>query len=343
MPTPAQLRDVLLELGIDRDLRTLTDWRQKGLLPLLERTSSGRGSGVMRTWNEEVVVQAIATDWLMTRSGSANEALLGLWLTGYQVEPAAAQKAWIEYLKRVQKRREKAASRYSGGYFGLWSRWWRKLTRSKAFEMPWWQELPEAYVAQARQFLGSTQDWLRNDADRDDADYRAHISELITQFAQADRKATYKAVDEIWAEIDPASLFASKPYIELVESLSVREMTAAHASLVHVALMLQHVLELTGPVDRVPRVVVTVMLMHDFLGTLIARAVIVTGRAAPELPLRQTIAAIHQLVMGVQSTDISKKSDGRVQFSERVRGEWQLTKTHISQLWTAAAENLSTD
>jgi hypothetical protein len=343
MPTPAQLRDVLLELGIDRDLRTLTDWRQKGLLPPLERASSGRGSGVMRHWGDEVIDQVIAADWLMTRTGSADAALLGLWLTGYQVEHAAAQKAWIEYLKRVQKRREKAASGYSGGYFGLWSSWWRRLTRSKAFEMPWWQELPEAYVVQVRQFLGSTQDWLRNDAERDDVDYRAHISELITQFAQADRKAIYKAVDEIWAEIDPASLFASKPYIELVESLSVREMTAAHVSLVHVALMLQHALELTGPADRVPRVVVTLMLMHDFLGTLIARAVIMSGRAAPELPLRQTIAALHELVIGVQSTDISKKSDGRVQFSERVLGEWQLTKTHLSQLWTTAAKGQVTD
>ena len=255
MLTPAQLRDVLLGLGIGRDLRTLTDWRQKGLLPPLERASSGRGSGVMRHWGDEVIDQVIAADWLMTRTGSADEALLGLWLTGYQVEPAAAQRAWIEYLKRVQKRREKAASGYSGGYFGLWSSWWRRLTRSKAFEMPWWQELPEAYVAQARQFLGSTQDWLRNDAERDDADYRAHISELITQFAQADRKAIYKAVDEIWAEIDPASLFASKPYIDLVESLSVREMTAAHASLVHVALMLRHALELTGLVIGSSRVI----------------------------------------------------------------------------------------
>ena len=85
------------------------------------------------------------------------------------------------------------------------------------------------------------------------------------------------------------------------------------------------------------------MLMHDFLGTLIARAVIVTGRTAPELPLRQTIGAVHRLVMGVQSTDISKKSDGRVQFSERVRDQWQLTKTHISQLWAAEAKNQSTD
>jgi hypothetical protein len=343
MPTPAQLRELLLGLGIDRDLRTLADWRQKGLLPPLERISLGRGSGVMRQWSDEVVDQAIAADWLMTRTGSAHEALLGLWLSGYQVEPGAAQQAWIEYLKRVQKRRERSASRYSGGYFGLWSSWWRRLMRTKAFEMPWWRELPEDYLGQAREFLGSTHDWLRNDTERDDADYRGQISELIARFAQANRKATYDAVDEIWGEIDPPSFFASKPYIELVESLSAREMTAAHASLVHVVLMLQHVLELTGPVDRVPRVVVTLMLMRDFLGTLVARAVIVGGRAAPELPVGQTIAAVHELVMGVQSTDISKKSDGRVQFSERVRGEWQLTKTHISQLWTAAAKNQSTD
>jgi hypothetical protein len=85
------------------------------------------------------------------------------------------------------------------------------------------------------------------------------------------------------------------------------------------------------------------MLMQDFLGSLAARAVIVSGRAAPELPVGQTIAAVHRLVSGVQSTDIPKKSDGRVQFSGRARGEWQLTKTHISQLWTAAAKNQSTD
>jgi hypothetical protein len=119
MLTPAQLRDHLFELGIARDLRALTDWRQKGLLPPLQNISSGRGRGIRRYWSDDVVDQAIAVDCLITNLGRADEALLGLWLSGYPVDSAAAQRAWIEELQRVQHRREMAASRYTGRFSGL--------------------------------------------------------------------------------------------------------------------------------------------------------------------------------------------------------------------------------
>src|SRR6516162_4510720 len=72
--TPAELRDRLRELGIARDLRTLTNWREKGLLPPLQRASLGRGRGVKRYWSDDVLDRAIAVDWLLIRCGRADEA-----------------------------------------------------------------------------------------------------------------------------------------------------------------------------------------------------------------------------------------------------------------------------
>lgn len=140
MHTQTQLRDRLLELGIDRDVRTLTNWRQKGLLPPLQRTGAGRGCGARWFWDEDQLDQAIAIDYLLRRSGLVEETVFALWLSGYPVDTAAARRAWIQHLKRVQHQRWKAASRYSAGLHGLGHSWWKRLKSNKVFGLPWWRE-----------------------------------------------------------------------------------------------------------------------------------------------------------------------------------------------------------
>ena len=245
MHTPAQLRDRLLELGIRRDLRTLTNWRQKGLLPQLQSVSSGRGRGVKRYWSDEVLDQAIAVDWLMKRCGNADETLFGLWLAGYLVDPIDAQRAWIEELKRVQHRRQQqAASRFSGRFTGLGKSWWNRLKSHVAFTLPWWRELPD----NDRENItpnpkGDTEEWLRDDEERDDDAYRYAIANVVIGLMKIDRRAFYNKIDQLWPNIDPASLFAVTPSIEFIESMSLPELEAAQRSIVSVAFMLRHVAE----------------------------------------------------------------------------------------------------
>jgi hypothetical protein len=326
MFTPAQLRDRLLELGIDRDLRTLTDWRQKGLLPPLLRVSGGRGGGIKRFWGERVLDQAIAADWLLNRSGRAEKTLLWLWLAGYPVDAAAAQRSWIQDIERTQHRRQQAAKRFSGGFPGLGRSWWKGLKSHAALTSPWWRELPESDRERISNFLGETQEWLRDDKERDDDAYRYAIADLMIGLTRADRKSFYRRIDAVWADMDPASLFAITPYLGLVESMSLEELSAAHKSLTEVASALRHVVVLSGVADRVNAAVIPVVLMGDFLGTLVARILVKAAREAPELPLKESLSTLHGLVTSVQFTDIAKKNDNSIELSDRVRREWQATK-----------------
>jgi len=332
MHTPAQLRDRLLELGIDRDLRTLTNWRQKGLLPQLQSISSGRGRGVKRYWSDEVLDQAIAADWLITICGRADETLLGLWLSGYSVDPAAARRAWIKHLKRVQHRRQKAASRYSGGFSGLGRSWWRRLQSDKVFGVPWWRELSSSDRESFSDLLGDTQEWMRDDINRDDEAYRNQISELIVRLTKADRKIVYEQIDGLWAVIDPTTSFAIAPFMAFVKSMSQRELKAAQKSVANVAHTLQHALQLGGLADRVACVIGPVRLMQDFFGPLVVRTLIMTNRAAPELPVGQALSTLCDFVNSVQSTDIIHKNDGGIVVSGRIRIEWEATKKRLGQL-----------
>ena len=339
MYTPAQLCDRLLELGIGRSPRVLTDWRDKGLLPPLICVSAGRGRGVKRFCSEDVLDQAIAVDWLLKKYDSADEALLGLWLSGYAVDAATAQRAWIQNLNGVQHRRQQAAKRYSGGFTGLGQRWWRKMLASKVLNVPWWRDRPKSDLDLFADFLGDTQEWLRDDDWRDDEAYRNGVAELVIRLFGVDRSSVYCEIDRLWNKIDPVSIFAITPSIEFVESLTRQELDAAQKLLAQVAHMLCHALQLSGPTYCVPQVIAPLLLMRDFIGPLVVKIAIRTKRDAKHLPLEQTISTLHDFVMSVQYADIYRETDDIPVFSDRVRGEWESTEEYLFQLWIVALKN----
>ena len=261
-----------------------------------------------------------------------DETLLGLWLAGYHVDPVAAQRAWIQHLKREQHRRQRAAFRYSGGFYGLGRSWWRRLQSDEVLRTPW-----QDYSASDRKvlgdLLGDSQEWMRDDSERDDDAYKNQIAELIIRLAKADRDEVYEWIDDVWKVLDPASLFAITPSIKFIQSISQQERNAANESLVDLASALQQALELV-PIDRVNRVMIRVAVMGDFLGPLVAKLRIQVSRQISALPFRQIFLLLHDFVKGVQSTDIITKTDGTLGISERARMEWEATKKKLSQLLT---------
>jgi hypothetical protein len=335
MDTPAQLCDRLRDLGIDRNERNLTDWRKKGLLPALLSESAGRGCGVKRFWKEDVLEQAIAADWLMTQSDRADEARFGLWLSGYKVDPALAQQAWIQHLNRIQRQRTQAASRLSGGYSSLWTAWWKKLQTNDASAVPLWGAYPKEDQTAIREFLGATQEWLRNEDERDNEDYRNHVSEMIVRLFRTNGSNTYRNVRRIWTLLDPSSTLAIGPSIEVIKSFSVPELKTAHISLALVARTIQHSLQISTALGDINRVVLPLKLMRDFIGSSLAKSLIMANRSGINLPLENSISALHSFVMCVQSTDIIHKTDGSLDLSGRIHSEWESTKEKLSDLWNA--------
>lgn len=335
MLTPAQLRDRLHELGISCELRTLTDWREKGLLPPLRSVGAGRGRGVRRYWSDVVLEQVMAAEWFIRDTGRADDALIGLWFSGFSVDHVAAQQAWVQAIERIQHQREKQASRFSGTYVGLAGSWLRKMRRKGLLD-PLPQGPSQGSVTLMGELFQFTQEWLRDEVERDDEAYRDLVADVLVRLTGADGVSVHLWVDEIWAAIEPVSVFSITAYTGFVRSLSVQEMRVAQESLIQVVHMLQQTFQLFGVVDDRLRLVMTLRLMRDFFGPLVARTVILCHRNAPELPIRETISAIHTFVLSVQSIDINKKEDGALLVSERVRTEWKETKQKLTALWWSA-------
>jgi hypothetical protein len=329
MQTQAQLCDQLLALGIDRDLRTLTDWRQKGLLPPLQRTGAGRGRGVKWYWSQDVLDQAIAADWLLERCRRADRTRLGLWLSGYPVDARDARRAWVQHLKRVQRQGRKAASRYRDGFLGLGQSWWRRQS-TKMLNGPLWRELLKGDLEPLADVWRDGPEWLLDDLERDDEAYRYAVADLIIRLAGADRKGVYRQIEWIWKKVDPVEIFAITRSLKFVRSISLRELNAAQRSVAQVARMLRHSLQMSGPTDRVSRVTLPLLLMRGIVGPVIVKVVIHAKRLAPELPLQETISTLHDFVMKVQLTDIDEKNDN----INRARIKWGATQKKLRQIWS---------
>lgn len=328
MDTPAQLREHLLGHGIEVSLRTLTDWREKGLLPPLERVGRGYAEGVSRNWPEEVIEQAIAAHILMERYGRADEALLGLWFTGYAVDHIAAQQAWLNSLARVHQRRDSAAARRSGGYIAIGMRWLARFSAGKPIETAF-----RTNSGAIGQLIGETLEWIHDANERDDTALRDLISQLLPKIVRAKASTVQETVDSIWRMLDPTSIFAFDAYSEFVRSISAEELTGAQESLARTAAALGHSIGTLTSLDRVARVRIPALLMREIIGTALARLVIVERRELTNMPIQGTILSICNFLMRVKSTDISTKPDGQFVFTERMLGEWKNTTKELAVLW----------
>ncbi len=335
MITPAQLSAHLDQLDINRTERVLTDWRHKGLLPPLWHRGLGRGKGSEYLWDESVLDQAIAAHLLLRSYARADEALLGLWLSGYTVSPVSAQGAWIRHLELVRERRQKAASNLKGGYLGLGDLWWRNLPKHLRDR------------SSIRNFIFETPEWLYENSECDDEGYRLAIAELISGLKERTpvkevipTEELYDFVGTIWDELDLSTIFRVNQSIEFVRSMSESELNAAHQSLAAIRHMIQHWIELTGgTVDHVTIVLIQVKLMQHLIGPFVAMSLLLLNRTHPDLPLAGTISTIHGFVMGVKLEDISQDSDGTFRFSQRVNSEWMTVKEDLARHWSAVPEN----
>jgi hypothetical protein len=327
--TPAQLRSQLAALGIHRDLRTLTNWREKGLLPPLRRMGRGRGKGSHHVWDDDILDQAIAAHWLLTSYRNAEGALIGLWLSGYTVAAASAKHAWVGHLKRIHKLRHSAAKRYKDRFLGL------AKSGLKATPGPPW----------ARNFLADTLDWqYDDDSPFDDEDYKNLVAQGLDAIGDDSGRpigpsetSFTDALDGLWDDIDVPAILRSSRSMNLVQSMSVAELKFAHASLAQIRRAFGHWSNVfDASTDRSIRVMMETKIMYGMVGPFVAKALIALNRAYPELPFARSIAVLHDYIHNVKSSDILRREDGTMYFSERVKSEWQTVKEALSRLWEAA-------
>lgn len=343
MITSAQLSAQLDQLGIKRSERALTDWRHKGLLPRLRHRGLGRGKGSEYFWDEDVLDQAIAAYWLMWSHSRADDALLGLWLCGFSIDPAAAKVAWVEQLRRDRIRKESIATRYKDGMFGLGRSWSRQLDTPRPIET----------------ILASTSadiiEWQYDDVASDDDAIQNLIAEIVCRVEVAakvewDRrevprqdvkelavfpsKGLLELCRRIWVELDIPTLFRNSQSLEFVQSMSVAEMDGVHKSLAAIRRAVARALRLFGDdLGQSSSVLGQVKIMDGIVGPLFVKLAISLNRRFPQLPIDTSISTLHDVIIRVKSKDLEKKSDGTFRFSRRVSNEWKTVKAKLIQLW----------
>ena len=339
MITPAQLITQLKDAGINRESRVLTDWRERGLLPPLRRQGRGRGKGSIYGWDEDVLEQAIATHWLLDRYGRADEALLGLWLSGFTISSDKVQKAWLKHLKNIQNRRQQTASQFRDNLLGLGLSWSRRLRKKSTSD----KSILEPYLS----FMRETLEWLYDDDERDDIAYQDLIVEILNRFDNPNQepasKELYKIVSVVWSELEIPRLFRSNESIEFIKSVSKSEFEYTHKSLVLIREIIQHPLELqdTEAQEVIDPVGQVTFLMKDFIGPFITKVMILENRMLPNLPIAKSISAIHSFLNNVELGEISQTDDGTYTVSQGVRREWLKVRENLFQIWKATTEQIA--
>lgn len=331
MITTDQLITRLLEVGISRESRVLTDWRQRGILPPLRKRGQGKGKGSIYVWDEDILEQAIAAHWLLERLNRSDEALLGLWFSGFKICPEKARNAWINHLDRLKNRRQQAASHYKDGFLGLGHSWSRQLRKKHSQD----KSSTDAILS----FMRETTEWCYDDYERDDEAYQGLIVEIFDKLGVSPRNDLYENVKTVWDILDIPAMTRNRQSIEFVQSLSDQELEYTNNTLALIRQILQHILVVldssnqnNGP-SMVP-----VLLMKDFIGPFISKLRITLNRIHPDMPIYRSILTIHEFVMSVELGEISLKEDYTYVVSQRVRSEWQTVKKCLNEIWVTILE-----
>ena len=225
-----------------------------------------------------------------------------------------------------------------GGYLGLGEKWWRNMPKQ-------YRNRPST-----RDFLFDVPEWLYDDTERDDEEFKLNIVELISELKERTPardiipdKGLYDIVGNFWDTLDLSTIFRINQSIEFVQSMSAPEMKAAHESLAAIRQMIQRWIDVVGgTVDRVSSVLIQVRLMQGLIGPFVAMSLILHNRKRSDLPFSESISTIHRFVMSVKLEDISPQSDGTFRFSQRVNSEWQTVKENLGRLWKVEPEHSPT-
>jgi hypothetical protein len=162
--------------------------------------------------------------------------------------------------------------------------------------------------------------------------------DYISDDEDAPHDRAYKVVDRSWEKFGTGLFLANRDAIDFVQSITAHELNETRASLASIRSIVARCVELTtGPVERTLSVRIQVAVLGS-LGHYLAPQLVAFGRLQPTWPIAQTILALRDFVMRVQSTDIARK-DNNYRGSARVINAWTTTQQELSRLWAAVEKN----
>ena len=327
MITPDDLRAELDRLGVAVTLRTLTDWRAKGLLPPLKKKGLGQGKGTQQGWlNPDIVDQAIATHFLLERYSNTQAALLSLWSAGYSVPTETVKNAWLSRLGRELTRNRKHG-RKRGGYSILIASWIERTLKRKYVD-------PLNYSLALKDFIAEAFG-LAIDPEFD-FDIESTSTLIIQAFNLESANEVYAKVDETLKELMPIlmAVFPIDKARETVESITVDELESTHKQLKVLHSIVRRWFELLFPdIHREQLVFISVMML-EFAGRFLANCLIQLQRNELDKPFNESVNAIERFTKGLSQKDVIRLSEYKVKLSKSGLEQKEKLKTELEKVWS---------
>lgn len=316
----------LAELGIDRSERVLVDWRQKSLLPPLKKVGLGRGKGTAQYWDSDVLDQVVACHIFLEHYRRSEGALAALWLSGFEVEQIAGRDAWLRHIQNRQTRFKRGASRRTDGFWSIGESWVKQLPES----------IPRSEPIES--LVKELPTWLYSQ-DGDSESLHLALVEFFSILAVprptqvSEKSEIYEKSKRLVDVLQPEKFLQSEYVIERVSSISETEAGSINSVLKCFREAISHWCRVVENATYRQSVEIATQLMHRLLGPLLVHGILLLRESYPELPIEESVRALHRFIMGVKSTNIQQHKCGP-KFSQRFHDEWREAKGQIEQLWT---------
>lgn len=326
MLTPAELVSALEGLGLRATERMLTDWREKSLLPELQRVGLGQGLGTKSGWTgPEVRTQAIAASLLFKRVTYSDRVLLGLWFCGFDIPHEKAKAAWFETLKHRRARIERFAAKQPGGVEGLFSKWAGQLHRKSfvAAEKGHAENLRDLIVEFLTAVYGAHEDfdgWALSELIENVIPNRLGISKdyLATWMQQAHKFVVENISIEAVANT--------------AETASVEELLAAHTTLKLVRETVLTFIARSDTLSELERILMVSAFMND-LGNLLCVAHIHASRLNMGTYLALSLPLLQRFLTGIEAGGITQKENGLLALSPATARKFVKLRADIREIW----------
>ena len=334
MITPNDLTVELDRLGVAVSLRTLTDWRQKGLLPALKKKGLGQGKGRENYWpDKEVVPQAFLIKRLLDWNPNADDALITLWLGGYAVSNKRVKEIWIGHLQERKDRNKKQVDKlkntlledkYPTRILTWLNRIKRKYSHRNQFD-----EAPHliGLFSEQLELIYNPNFLFESNA----------ISPLLIDLLQLDEtKKVYQKVDEVIDFVKPALLavFPIDAVIALISSTPIEELENSRILLKEINSILTKWIELIS--DDQPNHLIThsALLIMRFIGRFITICFIQLSRHELDEPFMESIKSISGFTNRLAKRDLIRIDEYQLQLSESGLKEREKLKTELAKIWS---------
>ncbi len=324
MITPKDLVIALNDGGVSVSERTLTDWRQKHLLPPLKTRGLGRAKGTIQAWDiEEILPQAFALHFYLKRYSRAEAALLNLWLAGFEVPVEKARKQWLKNIEWRRHKNKKLSEKHPKGEYGLFNSWAKQILRRLTAKRTPQSELVKEFAVE---LLNST---YNEKYEIDDEFISGVIDSAINHDNSADLfnkiEESTKFAKSLFQKILPLNNFS-----EIISNASKLHLIQANNFLNIIRKTIYRFAEVTQPELSKYQLAIISAAMTNFLAPFTFICHLKFQEHEIEEPFEETAQLLFNFCDEISENDFVRLGEDQIEFSEDKK---EFLKIQMANIW----------